>query len=184
MDFRKPLLYGEIVPNFFLWIKRAADDGVCAICAYKVFCRQCTAFAVFKICNTEFAGNLFNGNTDRSAVDFDGGRDDRFQPKVEFVTVEIDIKPLIVADELIFQVDSFDGKDLRIYEDILWQSHIKTGERFLRIAGNQAAAGFLEAAALCAEYFFIQCDDAEFWAEQTRQRGAGRAKADDSNIIM
>ncbi len=100
------------------------------------------------------------------------------------MAVEVDIEPLVVADELIFQVDGFYGENLRVDQNVLWQCHIEASKGFLCVAGNQAAAGFAEAGRFRAENLLIQCGNAEFGSEQARQCRTGRAKADDGDIVM
>ena len=58
MRFREPLLYGKIVPYFFLRVECAADNGVCAVCPDDVFCG--------KPC-----GGLISGDAQKALASFD-----------------------------------------------------------------------------------------------------------------
>ena len=119
VGFGKPLLDGKIVPNLFFRTKCPSDDGIGTICPNEKFCSNGVGFFLFQIGNREAVVFSFQIRTDGIAVDFRTFRNNGFQPQVEFMSVQIDIKPLIMADEFIFQVDGLYGENLRIDQNIL-----------------------------------------------------------------
>ena len=98
------------------------------------------------------------------------------------MSVQIDIKPLIMADQPVFQVDGLYGENLRIDQNILGQSQVERCQCLLGIGRDETAAGFLES--IFSEYFFVNGDDFVFRAEQSCQSGTGRPQTDDGDIVI
>ena len=162
MGFGEPLLDGEIVSDFFVRIKCPSDNGICPVCTNEKSGRKGAYFFLFQIGNDKAAVFSLQFRTDGIAVDFHSFGNDGFQPQVEFMSVQIDIKPLIMADEPVFQVDGLDGKYLRIDQHIFWQSQIEGCQCLLCITGNQAAAGLLKT--VVSKNFLIDGNDLIFRA--------------------
>ena len=125
MGFGKPLLDREIVSDLFFGIKCPSDDGICAVCPNEETDGKGMDFAIFQAGNKEAVLFPFQFRADGIGADIHAFGNNGFQPKVKFMSVQIDIKPLIMADEPVFQVYGLYGKDLRVYQYILWQGQIK-----------------------------------------------------------
>lgn len=184
VGFGEPLLYGQIGADFFVRIKGSSDNGIGAVCPYQIFCRNGTAFSFLHIGDGKATVLSLQGGTNTAVLHLHPPGNEGAEPQVEFMAVQIDIKPLIMANEPIFQINGFHGKNLRIHQNILRQSQIKAGKSLLGIGGNQAAAGLLKAVLLIAFLFFIYGNDTVFGGKQAGQRGAGRSQTDDGNIIF
>ena len=179
---REPLLDGEIIADLMVGIECPPDDRICAVCPYEEAGCDSMAFFLLQIGDGKAAVLSFQFCAYSVAVDFHTFRDDGFQPEIESMAIQIDVKPLVMADQLIFQVDGLDGEDLWVYQHILGQSQVEACQCFLGIGGDEPAAGLLEA--ICPKDFFINGNDFIVWAEQTRQCRAGGAQTDDSNIVI
>ena len=97
------------------------------------------------------------------------------------MAIQIDIEALIMANQLIFQINRFYGENLRVYQNILWQSQVKACQRLLCVRADEPAAGLLKAVSL--RILFINRDNFILRLQEARERCAGRSHADDGNII-
>ena len=102
VGFLEPLLDGNVVSDFLIGIKCPSDDGIGSVSTDEVSGCEGMDFIIFQICNKKAAIFLFQFRTDGIIMDFHAFGDDGFQPQVKFMPVQIDIKPLIMANEAVF----------------------------------------------------------------------------------
>ena len=142
MGFGEPLLDREIVSNFLIRIKCPSDNGIGAIGSYDESRGNGMCLLVFQIGNGKAVVFSFQFRADGIAMNLHPFGNDGFQPQVEFMPVQIDIKPLIMADQPVFQVDGFYRKNLRIYQNILGRVRSKDARAFWASAEISPPQGF------------------------------------------
>lgn len=104
MCFGEPLLYGKIPAQLLFGIERSSDDGICAVRPNEKFRSNGADLLCLQILirNEKAAVFPFQLCADSVAVQLYRFRQERLQPKIEFMAIHIDIEPLIMANQLIF----------------------------------------------------------------------------------
>lgn len=121
--FGEPLLNGKILPQLFFRAEGSSDNGICTIRTDEILCLDGVRFLCFQILigNEKAAVAPLQPCANGIAVQLYRLRQKGFQPKIEFMAVHIDVEPLIMANQLTFQINGFYGENLRIDQNILRQ---------------------------------------------------------------
>lgn len=115
-----------------------------------------------------------------AAVEVHPVRHSVHQPAVEAGAVHIQIAALVVCRAAGLQIHRFNSENLRRYQHVGRQRHIEARKRALRVGREKPAAGLAEAVR-CT--LFVDYSRRKPAADQPRERGARRPRADDGDIV-
>ena len=141
MLFFEPLLYRNVSRHPSLRKQAFPDKGQRAVRTDDIFGGYFVLDPILRIGDPIDIIDFLNTRAKRTLFYLDVVRDKRYQPPVELMSVKVDVKPLIIPQEVLFGVNRSHRKDLWIDKHFLGQCQVESRQGFLRIRCQQTATG-------------------------------------------
>ena len=181
MSVFKPLLNGGVRPDAGAGKERPSDQRRGAVSAHN----KCRPGFVFpsSLPPSDLVSRRppRNGSAARGPPDIDMGRNQRNQPQIEGMSVQIDLAARVLAYSSRRAVQRPYGKNLRIDQKTCRQGKCGARQRSLRVRCKQTAAGLAEP---LLPSLPVQRQNAKPGRKKAGQRSPRRAKPDYSYVVM